>query len=111
MHRFVLLEHDHPTPHRDLMLEVGAALWTWRLDAIPRPGGPCGAIRLADHRLFYLDYEGPVSGDRGTVKRIAGGVYAWVEDTPARIVVELRGAALSGRLTVEGGRAFLDALG
>lgn len=108
MPRFVVLEHDRPTLHWDLMLEVGLVLWTWRLDANPRAGGSCGAVRIADHRRLYLDYEGEVSGGRGTVKRVAAGEFAWVEDTPERVVVELRGANLAGRLTVAGGRAILD---
>ena len=111
MPRFVLLEHDHPTPHWDLMLDAGESLWTWRLDAIPRPGTPCGAERIADHRRDYLDYEGPVGGDRGTVRRVASGEFAWVVASPDRIVVELRGGKLSGRVTVGGGTLTLEPLG
>src|SRR5437899_1298127 len=107
MPRFVLLEHDHPSRHWDLMLEVGDVLWTWRLDAIPRAATPCAALRIADHRRIYLDYEGPVGGGRGTVTRVAGGDFAWVEESPGRVVVEMRGANLSGRLTVEGESACL----
>jgi hypothetical protein len=33
------------------------------------------AERLADHRLAYLDYEGPVTGNRGNVRRIDVGTY------------------------------------
>src|SRR5437879_2020084 len=33
MRRFVILEHDHPQLHWDLMLEAGPALRTWRLSA------------------------------------------------------------------------------
>ena len=111
MPRFALLEHDHPTLHWDLLLEVGEVLWTWRLDAIPRAGSPCGAARIADHRRLYLDYEGPVGGERGTVKRIAAGEFAWLEQSPGRLVVELRGAHLSGRVTVESKKLFLDPVG
>jgi hypothetical protein len=32
------------------------------------------ARRIDDHRPAYLTYEGPVSGDRGTVRRLARGV-------------------------------------
>lgn len=38
------------------------------------------ATRLADHRAAYLAYEGPVSGGRGVVRRVASGT--------ARIEVE-----------------------
>jgi hypothetical protein len=76
MPRFVILEHDHPELHWDLMLESGAALRTWRLAAPPQvPDERIAATALADHRLHYLDYEGPVSGNRGTVKRWDAGHY------------------------------------
>ena len=104
MPRFVLLEHDHPTLHWDLMLEVGEVLWTWRLDADPCLGTPCRAIRLADHRRSYLEYEGPISGNRGMVKRVAGGEYAWIEETMGRLVISLDGQHLRGRISLERGQ-------
>ena len=36
---------------------------------VPAPGVEMIAEALGDHRLDYLDYEGPVSGDRGLVSR------------------------------------------
>ena len=86
------------------MLEAGPVLWTWRLDAIPSLGGLCQARRVADHRRSYLDYEGPISGNRGEVRRIADGEFAWVEDTPCRIVIRVRGASFSGVITFERGQ-------
>jgi hypothetical protein len=71
MPQFVLLAHDWPTPHLDLMLSAGGVLKTWRLAAWPGAAEP-----IADHRLHYLDYEGPVSGGRGTVRRVLAGEYA-----------------------------------
>ncbi len=36
------------------------------------------AHRIDDHRAEYLTYEGPVSGDRGTVRRLTRGtVVSW----------------------------------
>ena len=64
MPRFVILEHDHPVLHWDLMLEAGDVLQTWRLANPPTPGCAIDATALPDHRLTYLDYEGPVSGNR-----------------------------------------------
>jgi hypothetical protein len=69
MPRFVILEHDHPELHWDFMLEAGAVLRTWRLAAPPALGQVVAAAASFDHRLLYLDYEGPVSGGRGTVRR------------------------------------------
>ena len=50
--------------HYDLMLEVGV-LRTW--SEPPVAGVELECRLLADHRLPYLDYEGPISGGRGTV--------------------------------------------
>lgn len=77
MPRFVILTHDWPFPHWDLMLEAGDVLKTWRLLQEPGPGREVSAEALADHRLAYLDYEGPVSGDRGSVTRWETGEFDW----------------------------------
>jgi hypothetical protein len=74
MPRFVILEHDHPTLHWDLMLEAGDLLKTWRLPGLPLTQA-MEATELGDHRAMYLDYEGPVSGGRGFVKRWDAGTY------------------------------------
>jgi len=76
MSRYVILTHDHPFPHWDLMLEDGGTLRTWRLLSEPGAGRVVPAERLGDHRLAYLDYEGPVSGGRGVVARWDHGTYA-----------------------------------
>jgi DNA polymerase Ligase (LigD) len=96
MPRYVVLTHDHPVLHWDLMLEQGEALRTWRLARPPENDGPIDAEELADHRLAYLDYEGPVSGGRGTVARWDVGTYETIESTAERVVVRLVGEKLSG---------------
>src|SRR5947199_376784 len=58
MPRFVILEHDHPARHWDLLLESEGVLRAWRLPAPPQ--GDALVQANFDHRLFYLDYEGPV---------------------------------------------------
>ena len=74
--RFVVLRHDGiDHPHFDLLLEPlpGAPLLlTWRTDRWPIDR-PTPLTRLADHRNAYLVYEGPVSGGRGFVRRVAEG--------------------------------------
>jgi hypothetical protein len=98
MSRFVVLEHDHPYLHWDLMLEVGEVLWTWRLDAPPAAGTVLGALRVGDHRPFYLTYEGPVSGNRGVVRRWDHGESTWSAAGPDVLFVELRGQRVTGTL-------------
>jgi|GEM_PF-1227175 len=36
-----------------------------------------GVTRLPDHRPLYLNYEGPISGDRGNVIRVQSGQIQW----------------------------------
>jgi hypothetical protein len=103
MPRYVILEHDWPHRHWDLMLEAGGVLRTWRLNGPPRPGSAVTAERVGDHRLAYLDYEGPVSGGRGSVKRFDAGTFEWSDDTPQRVAVAVSGTTLTGRLELRGG--------
>lgn len=91
--RFVILTHDHPFDHWDLMLEAGGVLRTWRLLCEPAPDRIIGAEPLPDHRLHYLDYEGPVSGDRGTVTRWDAGRHE-TRQTPQQTIATVE----SGRL-------------
>ncbi len=100
MPRYVILEHDHPVRHWDFMLESGDVLRTWRLEAPPRPGGAVAAEPSFDHRCAYLDYEGPVSGGRGTVTRWDAGTFSW-EEGDKEIAVLLNGMRLRGRAQVE----------
>jgi hypothetical protein len=106
MPRFVILRHetppDYPRPsHWDLMLESGGALRTWALSEEPVVDSTQTAKPLEDHRLEYIDYEGPVSAGRGTVSRWDEGMYELVEDSPKRLVVKLFGHAIQAALTVE----------
>jgi hypothetical protein len=107
-HRFVILEHDHPFLHWDLMLEVGEVLRTWRLLEAPAAGKRIAVESLGDHRKAYLDYEGSVSGGRGVVRRWDQGEVEWLEAGPERVVVRLRGGRVSGDAVIEGGGFRLE---
>jgi hypothetical protein len=96
MPRFVVLEHDHPVRHWDLMLETGEVLRTWKLTAPPEPGKEIAAIYLSEHRRMYLDYEGPVSGNRGHVARWDAGTCTWLEKGNERVAFELAGGRVRG---------------
>jgi hypothetical protein len=82
--------------HWDFMLESGKRLRTWALQEEPRSGAIVAAVSLGDHRAAYLDYEGPVSGDRGRVTRWDYGTYStlWEDDTVWQ--VRLQGARWNG---------------
>jgi hypothetical protein len=100
MPRFVILEHDHPELHWDLMLEVGEVLRTWRLTAPPATGQAVAGEAIADHRRMYLDYEGPVGGNRGAVQRWDAGTYEGGLPTEIRpgeeIAFEFQGGRICG---------------
>ena len=115
MPRFVLLHHvcppDFSKPrqnkpsHWDFMLEFAGKLRTWELHQLPSPWvkdsasentDKVSAVQLADHRLAYLDYEGPLSGDRGTVSRYDRGTYELLCQEKGLLQIRLQGAHLRG---------------
>ncbi|QDT83308.1 DNA polymerase ligase N-terminal domain-containing protein [Gimesia chilikensis] len=108
MQQYVILRHDHPELHWDLMLEEGDVLKTWRLPQPPEidPASDETSLdliaeALPDHRLVYLEYEGPVSGDRGEVSRWDWGTFTLLERSEDLLVALLTGEELAGRLTLK----------
>lgn len=112
---FALLEHD-PTPstgappagplHWDLLVAVAGLerVPTWRLVANPlAAAAPIPAERIADHRPLYLTYEGPVSGDRGRVRRLDEGRADVLALDGPRLLVVFHGQRLRGRWEVVAG--------
>ena len=100
MRRYVILTHDHPFLHWDLMLEADGGLRTWRLASPPAAGVTLVAEPLATHRVAYLDYEGPVSGERGSVNRWDAGTFDWERDDADEVAVTLHGERYHGRLVL-----------
>ena len=88
MTSFTLSLHRPPTAaaHWDLMIRRGNVLWTWRCLPLPlrellRVG--TAAMRIADHRLVYLEHRGPVrGGSLGTITPLCRGDAEW--DAAAR---------------------------
>ncbi|MCA9176217.1 MAG: hypothetical protein KDB14_17140 [Planctomycetales bacterium] len=81
MPRYVILKHRLPPTseragvHYDLMFELDGELLTFALPAEPIAPGCQRVEPLPNHRLAYLDYEGPISGGRGHVTRWDCGTY------------------------------------
>lgn len=101
MPRFALLRHDSPRGlHWDFFLEVNETLRTWALDEMPQEGKPIGCVALGDHRLAYLDYEGPISGERGTVLRWDEGEFQLDESSESRLSLRIGGRWLRGRVVL-----------
>jgi hypothetical protein len=99
--RYVVLEHESPRGlHWDFMLECGDALAAWALASPPDAAHAVDAAALPDHRIAYLDYEGPISGRRGSVRQWDRGEYACVARRDDCIVAELTGSRLNGRVVL-----------
>jgi len=113
---FALLEHHEPANrpptegapegagavHWDLVVEVPGQerLATWRLSENPiGMGAAIAAERIADHRRIYLEYEGPLSGGRGWVRRVDGGdaQLCISGDIEGQVLLELHGHLLRGK--------------
>ena len=65
---------------------------------------------MPDHRLTYLDYEGPITGGRGSVTTQAAGTYRLMEDRTNCLRMALRwhqeGQLRKGEVEIY--RSFLD---
>ena len=102
--RFVILHHRLDAgEHWDLMLEQGDVLLTWQLLRNPTVlvNYPIPARRTGDHRKAYLDYEGPLTGNRGTVRRVDSGSLDSIEDTAQGLRIVLTGKRLCGSFTLQ----------
>lgn len=97
--RYVIQEHTTPTGvHWDLMLEDAGRLLTWRLNIPPDrlSAAPAEAVKIFDHPLKYLTYEGPVQQETGQVRLADAGAYIRLEWNEGRYVIHLKGAVLTG---------------
>lgn len=106
MRTYVILRHapaagSSRAEHWDLMLDTGTVLRTWALADFPALDSPITAMQLPDHRRAYLDYEGPVPGDRGSVVRQDKGRYEVLEARPGLLTVRLESLCLNGILHLQ----------
>jgi len=100
--RFVIQEHHASHLHYDFRLEMDKVLASW---AVPKgvpnePGIKRLAIKVEDHKLSYIDFEGEIEeGNYGAGKVIIwdNGTYTIEEKKSDRIVFHLSGRKLSGR--------------
>jgi hypothetical protein len=77
------------------MLENGTALKTWALAGEPAVGETIAAESLPDHRTAYLDYSGPLAGEKGRVKRWDHGSFEWLSTSDDEIAIVLVGERAS----------------
>jgi len=102
--RFVILHHSAPDgEHWDLMIETGEKLATWRLGENPCESDRWRTIdaeRIADHRKVYLEYEGPLTGDRGSVTRVDAGTCQLLSTDAAAWRFQAEGAQFRGSFEI-----------
>lgn len=112
--RFAILAHRiNESVHWDLLLELPErdGLAAWRIHRPPEqwphthqdPAAPDSWLtveELAPHRKVYLTYEGPVSGNRGTVEQVDGGrltIHRYAEQS---VTVTIEGTRFHYQLTL-----------
>ncbi len=101
--KFVVQQHSSGSDvHWDFMLQIGNALQTYRLDKAPQEliRCPAGAVKIFDHPLKFLTYEGPVKKGRGSVRIADSGSYEISNQKEDRIELDLDGKLLKGRFTL-----------
>lgn len=128
--RFALLHHhvsrkfesdSGRCDHFDLMLESNTdallASWAFEENVLLKfaslvlaqdeqandstPDVTSNATKVDDHRHAYLDYEGPISQDRGTVSRVCSGTCEWLERTDLRCQFKLNYDSVVCLVTLE----------
>ena len=103
MPQFVLLYHEcisgvPRATHWDLMLQENGVLRTWVLNDLQAvlAGMPVPVEEIPPHRLDYLEIEGPLTGNRGSVARVDRGMIERMEATDLRIAVQVCGQRIRG---------------
>ncbi len=102
-HRFVVQEHTtREGVHWDFMIERGDVLATFRLEQPPQTvlDHAVRAVRVCDHPLKFLAYEGPVQKGRGKVRIVERGTYHGSDEKEGLITLDLRGDILQGHFTL-----------
>jgi len=101
--KFVIQQHSTALGvHWDFMLELGDILQTYRLDKAPQQliQNPANAVKIFDHPLKFLTYQGPVNKGRDSVCIIETGTYKMVHQAHDRIELDLNGKILKGKFTL-----------
>ena len=98
--RFVIQRHtrDGERTHWDLMLENGTVLETYRVSLPPEDwdAKPAEAVRIFDHPLKFLSYEGSVNRGKGRVEIADAGTYCLLTQNEEQRQLSFTGKLLKG---------------
>jgi bifunctional non-homologous end joining protein LigD len=102
---FVVHRHHATRLHYDLRLEEGGVLRSWAVPKglPPRPGIKRMAIRVEDHPLEYVDFEGVIPKGEyggGTMWKFARGRHEITKQKPDGFYFRLHSPELSGEYRV-----------
>jgi hypothetical protein len=88
-----LVNNNLGDDHYDWLFESHGCLATWATrDYLPTDtDGEVTGLRLPDHRTMYLDYEGSVSGNRGSVQRAEVGAFELIDSSQDHYQIRTRG--------------------
>ena len=101
--KFVVQKHSKADDvHWDLMLESGKMLETYRLEVPPEKlsAKKNPAVKIFDHSLKFLTYEGSVNKGKGRVEIADGGTYQLLSDAENRREMQISGKILKGKFVL-----------
>ncbi len=101
--RFVIQEHSISTGvHWDFMFESDNTLKTYRLDKSPEDilQVPANAIKIFDHPLKFLTYQGTVNKGQGHVYIVEAGTFKILQNKHDLIQLSLNGQILKGKFVL-----------
>ena len=101
--RFVIQKHTSGSDvHWDFMLESEGTLQTYRLEKAPEKvlRQAINAVKIFDHPLKFLTYQGPVNKGRGNVRINESGTYQIRHQERNHIELSLSGRILKGKFTL-----------
>jgi hypothetical protein len=84
------------------MLETGPALETYRLTLPPEKlvGQTCPAVRISDHPVKFLTYQGPVNNAAGQVQIADSGTCKILSADQKHKTLQCNGKILKGKFTI-----------
>jgi bifunctional non-homologous end joining protein LigD len=101
--KFVIQQHSTALGvHWDFMLQIGDSLQTYRLDKAPQQviHNSANAVKIFDHPLKFLTYQGSVNKGRGSVRIAEAGSYEIAHHAHDRLELDLNGKILKGKFTL-----------